>query len=198
MAENKTLIIVKKYANRRLYDTSQSAYITLKDLAKMVKSKIDFKVEDAKSGEDITRSILAQIIFEQENEQSGYLLPTEFLRQLISYYGDSMQSYVPSYLQFSIQSLTEAQENMRAHMQANFSDPTAMMQTIQDQTRRNFAMFQKSFEMMNPFANQAAETDQQQPQHAPTKAPQNNREAELNALKAQVAQMQKELKDLKG
>src|SRR5439155_18414090 len=98
-------VTIKKYANRRLYNTGTSTYVTLEDLASMVKGGEDFVVYDAKSGEDITRSVLAQIIFEQENKEGQNLLPINFLRQLIRFYGDSMQMLVPRYLEISLESL---------------------------------------------------------------------------------------------
>ena len=113
-------ITIKKYANRRLYNTGTSTYVTLEDLAGMVKSGQDFIVHDAKTGEDITRSVLAQIIFEQENKEGQNLLPIAFLRQLIRFYGDSMQMLVPRYLEVSIDSLTREQEKFRKQMAQAF------------------------------------------------------------------------------
>ena len=108
--ENGEPVVIKKYANRRLYNTGTSTYVTLEDLAAMVKDGEDFLVYDAKTGDDITRSVLAQIIFEQENKAGQNLLPTTFLRQLIRFYGDSMQMVVPKYLEQSIETLTKEQE----------------------------------------------------------------------------------------
>ena len=113
MAKSETPTTIKKYANRRLYNTGTSTYVTLEDLAAMVKEGEDFLVYDAKTGEDITRSVLAQIIFEQENKAGQNLLPTTFLRQLIRFYGDSMQMVVPKYLEQSIATLTQEQEKFR-------------------------------------------------------------------------------------
>src|ERR1700722_12943987 len=113
MANNKQPITIKKYANRRLYNTGTSAYVTLEDLACMVKKGEDFVVFDAKSGEEITRSVLTQIIFEQEGKGGQSLLPIAFLRQLIRFYGHSMQMMVPSYLEFSLDKLTSEQEAFR-------------------------------------------------------------------------------------
>ena len=106
-SHGKTATVIKKYANRRLYNTATSTYVTLDDLALMVKSGSDFLVYDAKTGEDITRSVLTQIIFEEENKGAQNLLPVNFLRQLIRYYGDSMQGLVPGYLEFSLDNLTK-------------------------------------------------------------------------------------------
>ncbi len=108
-------VVIKKYANRRLYNTSTSSYVTLDDLAEMVKKGTDFSVYDAKTGEDITRSVLTQIIFDEENKGQN-LLPIRFLRQLIRFYGDSMQAFIPSYLEFSLESLTREQERFRQQM----------------------------------------------------------------------------------
>ncbi len=117
MAETETPdpIKIKKYANRRLYNTATSKYVTLDDLSGMVKSDMDFVVVDAKSGDDITRSVLTQIIFEEESKGQN-LLPINFLRQLIGFYGDSLQSVVPNYLEYSMNALAQKEENMRSHM----------------------------------------------------------------------------------
>src|ERR687897_1006609 len=120
MATDKQPTVIKKYANRRLYHTGTSTYVTLEDLAKMVREGEDFLVYDAKSGEEITRSVLTQIIFEQENKEGQNLLPINFLRQLIRFYGDSMQMLVPRYLEASIESLTREQEKFRTHMAQAF------------------------------------------------------------------------------
>ncbi len=113
MADTKDPVTIKKYANRRLYNTGTSTYVTLEDLATMVKAGQDFVVFDAKTGEDITRSVLAQIIFEQENKEGQSLLPIAFLRQIIRFYGDSMQMLVPRYLEVSIELLSREQEKFR-------------------------------------------------------------------------------------
>jgi len=116
MAKSDQPTTIKKYANRRLYNTGTSTYVTLEDLAAMVKDGEDFLVYDAKTGDDITRSVLAQIIFEQENKAGQNLLPTTFLRQLIRFYGDSMQMVVPKYLEQSIDTLTREQEKFRKQL----------------------------------------------------------------------------------
>src|SRR5688572_11881942 len=120
MAKSEEPVTIKKYANRRLYNTGTSTYVTLEDLATMVKEGEDFVVYDAKSGDDITRSVLAQIIFEQENKQGQNLLPTTFLRQLIRFYGDSMQMLVPRFLEASIDTFTRDQEKFRQQMSQAF------------------------------------------------------------------------------
>ncbi len=151
MADEKEPITIKKYANRRLYNTGTSTYVTLEDLATMVKSGENFVVFDAKSGEDITRSVLAQIIFEQENKEGQSLLPIAFLRQLIRFYGDSMQMLVPRYLEQSMQSFTGQQEKFREQMAQAFGG--VGFGPLEDQVRRNMEMFEKTFAMFVPFAS---------------------------------------------
>jgi polyhydroxyalkanoate synthesis repressor PhaR len=155
MAKSDTPTTIKKYANRRLYNTGTSTYVTLEDLAAMVKAGEDFLVYDAKSGEDITRSVLAQIIFEQENKAGQNLLPTTFLRQLIRFYGDSMQMVVPKYLEQSIDTLTREQEKFRKQLSETLSGtPFA---PLEEQVRRNMELFQQTFSMFKPFAPRGAD-----------------------------------------
>src|SRR6202451_4373595 len=133
-------VTIKKYANRRLYNTGTSTYVTLEDLAAMVKTGEDFVVYDAKTGEEITRSVLTQIIFEQENKEGGQnLLPITFLRQLIRFYGNSMQMLVPRYLEVSIESLTREQEKFRQQISQAFG--VGAFTSLEDQVRRNMARF---------------------------------------------------------
>src|SRR5271154_2212969 len=151
-------VTIKKYANRRLYNTGTSTYVTLEDLAAMVKTGEDFVVFDAKTGEDITHSVLTQIIFEQENKEGQNLLPIAFLRQLIRFYGDSMQMLVPRYLEVSIESLTREQEKFRQQMTSAFGGgPFA---PLEDQVRRNMQMFERAFAMFAPFARREAQNAQ--------------------------------------
>lgn len=157
MAKTDSPTTIKKYANRRLYNTGTSTYVTLEDLASMVKLGEDFLVYDAKTGDDITRSVLAQIIFEQENKAGQNLLPTTFLRQLIRFYGDSMQMVVPKYLEQSIDTLTREQEKFRKQIADTFSGtPFA---PLEEQVRRNMELFQQTFSMFKPFAPLAGGTD---------------------------------------
>ncbi len=150
MAKTDQPTTIKKYANRRLYNTGTSTYVTLEDLAAMVKVGEDFLVYDAKTGDDITRSVLAQIIFEQENKAGQNLLPTTFLRQLIRFYGDSMQMVVPRYLEQSIDTLTREQEKFRKQLTTTFSlTPFA---PLEEHVRRNMEMFERTFSMFKPFA----------------------------------------------
>lgn len=157
MVKNNGPVTIKKYANRRLYNTGTSTYVTLDDLAVMVKKGEDFVVLDAKSGDDITHSVLTQIIFEQESKTGNTLLPVSFLRQLISFYGDQLQMVVPSYLEHSMSALADQQEQVRAQITKSLSDnPVARniqlpIQLVEDQVRRNTEMFQKAMQMFSPL-----------------------------------------------
>jgi polyhydroxyalkanoate synthesis repressor PhaR len=188
MAKSTEPTTIKKYANRRLYNTGTSTYVTLEDLANMVKAGEDFVVYDAKTGEDITRSVLAQIIFEQENKEGQHLLPIKFLRQLIRFYGDSMQTLVPRYLEVSIESLTREQEKFRQHMAQAFG--VTAFGPIEEQVRRNMEMFERAFAMFAPFAkreNQTTETE---------KPPRTAASGDIDELKRQMEEMQRRLERL--
>ena len=142
-------VVIKKYANRRLYNTSTSMYVTLDHLSQMVKEKTEFVVYDAKTGEDITRSVLTQIIFEEESKSGQNLLPISFLRQLIAFYGDNLQGLVPQYLDMSMQAFARNQEQMRQAMQNAFGFKP--FSGLEDAARQNMAMFQQAMKLMNPF-----------------------------------------------
>jgi polyhydroxyalkanoate synthesis repressor PhaR len=187
MAEDKEPITIKKYANRRLYNTGTSTYVTLEDLAAMVKKGEDFVVYDAKTGEDITRSVLAQIIFEQENKEGQSLLPITFLRQLIRFYGDSMQMLVPRYLEASIDSLTREQGKFREQMAQAFGG--VGFGAMEEQVRRNMEMFEKTFAMFTPFARGE--------KSAPTSsAAKPSGGGDIDELKRQLEDMQKRVDQL--
>ncbi|MDP2377938.1 polyhydroxyalkanoate synthesis repressor PhaR [Reyranella sp.] len=142
-------VVIKKYANRRLYNTATSAYVTLEHLSQMVKDKTDFVVYDAKTGDEITRSVLTQIIFEEESKGGQTLLPIPFLRQLISFYGDSLQGVVPQYLEMSMSQFARNQEQMRSYMQNAFGfNPFQQFETM---GKQNMAMFEQAMRMFNPF-----------------------------------------------
>ena len=182
-------VIIKKYANRRLYNTGTSTYVTLEDLATMVKSGSDFIVYDAKSGDDITRSVLAQIIFEQENKEGQNLLPIAFLRQLIRFYGDSMQMMVPRFLEASIDSLTKEQGKFREHMSSTFGG--VGFGPMEDQVRRNMEMFERAFAMFAPFARTG---QQASPSATGGEAPKpTGGTGEIDDLKRQMDEMQKRI-----
>jgi polyhydroxyalkanoate synthesis repressor PhaR len=152
MAKSEGPVTIKKYANRRLYNTGTSTYVTLEDLATMVKNGEDFAVFDAKTGDDITRSVLTQIIFEQENKEGTQnLLPIKFLRQLIGFYGGAMQKFVPSYLEVSLESFSREQEKFRQQISQAFG-ATPFGPIMEEQVRRNMEMFKQAFSMFTPFA----------------------------------------------
>jgi polyhydroxyalkanoate synthesis repressor PhaR len=149
-AEPSQTVVVKKYANRRLYNTESSSYITLENLAEMVHQGRDFVVYDAKTGEDITRGVLTQIIVEAEGKQGQNLLPTAFLRQLIGFYGDQMQSLVPKYLEQALSAFGQQQEQMRATMQKTMGNlfPFGNMEEV---SRQNVAMMERAMSFFTPF-----------------------------------------------
>jgi polyhydroxyalkanoate synthesis repressor PhaR len=187
MAKTDQPTTIKKYANRRLYNTGTSTYVTLEDLAAMVKEGEDFLVYDAKTGDDITRSVLAQIIFEQENKAGQNLLPTTFLRQLIRFYGDSMQMVVPRYLEQSIDTLTREQEKFRKQLTTTFSmTPFA---PLEEHVRRNMEMFERTFSMFKPFAAPRT-TGGAEPEKTPEPAAD---EGNIDDLRRQMKDMQERL-----
>jgi polyhydroxyalkanoate synthesis repressor PhaR len=143
-------IIIKKYANRRLYNTQTSSYVTLDHLCDMVKEGVEFEVRDARTGEDITRQVLAQIIFEEENKGGQHLLPIQFLRQLIRFYGDSLQAFVPSYLELSMESFTRNQQEMREKFAEAFGNKFGF-KDFEKMSRQNIEMFERAMRMFSPF-----------------------------------------------
>lgn len=181
MAKPTEPVTIKKYANRRLYNTGTSTYVTLEDLALMVKNGEDFVVYDAKTGEDITHSVLTQIIFEQEGKGQN-LLPINFLRQIIRFYGDSMQMLVPRYLDISIENFTREQEKFRDQVAKTFGvGGFSGFGAMEDQVRRNMEIFDRTMKMFMP--NGRAEEGQAAPEKSD----------DLDELKRQVAEMQKRL-----
>ncbi|SEQ66085.1 polyhydroxyalkanoate synthesis repressor PhaR [Faunimonas pinastri] len=200
-------IIIKKYANRRLYHTGTSAYVTLEDLARLVKNGEDFLVQDAKTGEDITRSVLGQIIFEHENRgNNGSLLPIAFLRQLIQFYGDSMQAILPSYLESSLATFTRDQEKLREHLSKSLQEnPLGLME---EQARRNMELFSEAMRMWMPFppkpegsrpgTSERNGKDGGKTQRADTEKREAERDGEIEALKKQLQDIQKTLEGIAG
>jgi len=181
-------VIIQKYANRRLYNKATSTYITLDDLSTMVKEGVDFVVYDAKTNEDITRKVLTQIIFEEESRGQN-LLPIQFLRQLIQFYGDQMQAFLPSYLELSLDSFMRQQERMRAQFTAmNPGALTPGLAGYEEQVRQNLALFDRAMKMFSPFAYRS---DEAQP---PTKAAEPAKDEDtLAELKRQMEAMQQQL-----
>jgi polyhydroxyalkanoate synthesis repressor PhaR len=200
MAKEQEPTTIKKYANRRLYNTGTSTYVTLEDLADMVKNGEDFTVVDAKSGEEITRTVLTQIIFEQENKGQN-LLPITFLRQLIRFYGDSIQNLIPTYLDFSIDSLVRDQDKLRGQMTNAFGPgafgPAAFgpgaLEAVTEQVRRNTEMFEQAMRMFLPFGT-ANKADATAPR---SDAPAAKAEgSDFDALRRQIDEMQSRLQKL--
>ncbi|MEL6977530.1 MAG: polyhydroxyalkanoate synthesis repressor PhaR [Pseudomonadota bacterium] len=147
-------VTVKKYANRRLYNTATSSYVTLDNLAAMARDGVDFVVLDAKTGEDITRSVLTQIIFEEESRGRDPLLPTSFLRQLIRLYGHALQGYVPSYLEATMQAFERNQESFRTQMERSFGKNPGFAQ-FDAMARANMEMFRNAMTMFATFGDKA-------------------------------------------
>ena len=176
-------IKIKKYANRRLYNTATSSYVTLDHLCQMVKDGKDFVVHDAKTNEDITRSVLTQIIFEEESKGTS-LLPISFLRQIISFYGDSLQALVPSYLEASMASFQKNQEQMR-HYVANAFGEMFPFRQFEDISRQNMAMFQRAMSMFTPFG--AAEKEKAKPEVA---------DEDLSNLREKLAVLERQIDNL--
>jgi polyhydroxyalkanoate synthesis repressor PhaR len=201
MAEDKQPTVIKKYANRRLYNTGTSTYVTLEDLAVMVKAGEDFVVFDAKSGDDITRSVLAQIIFEQEGKVGQNLLPIAFLRQLIRFYGDSIQTLVPSYLEFSIGRLTADQQKFREQLSQTLgakSLPLQVFGAMEEQARKNMQAFSQALSVFSPFAaaqaHAAAENGAAVMGEGASVAPKSD--GDLQEMRRQLQDMQKQIETL--
>lgn len=209
--EKKEAVVIKKYANRRLYNTETSTYVTLEDLAAMVRSDRDFIVYDAKTGDDLTHSVLTQIIVEQEGRSGGpTLLPIPFLRQLIRFYDDSIGKMVPSYLQLSLETLVKEQERFRSRFAPLFGQnpfSAAAFDAMQEQARKNLAMFEQALAMWAPFGTAPASGKKPEPaagaaepeksgepeasrQEAPPSA------SELEQLRSQLAEMQQRIEKL--
>lgn len=193
MAKNPESTIIKKYANRRLYNTGTSTYVTLEDLAVMVKREEEFTVVDAKSGEDITRSVLTQIIFEEENKGQN-LLPISFLRQLIRFYGDQMQAVVPSFLDASISSLTRDQDKFRDQISKAFGGNAFEM--VEEQTRRNMEMFEQSMRMFSPFGMPSKPSSESAA--SASKSESTEDKDDLAVLREQIADMQRKVEAMSG
>ncbi len=181
-------VVIQKYANRRLYNKATSSYITLDDLAKMVKEGVEFVVNDAKTGEDITRKVLTQIIFEEEARGQN-LLPVQFLRQLIGFYGDRMQAFLPSFLELSLESFIRQQERIRERFSA-VTPPG--LNLFDEQIRQNMALFERAMRMFTPFAYGAGEPPSVMTPPGSAPAPSDD----LSEIKKQMAAMQAQLAEL--
>ncbi len=192
-------ITIKKYANRRLYNTATSSYVTLDHLAEMVKEGVEFAVFDAKTGEEITRSVLTHIIVEQENK-GQHLLPISFLRHLISFYGDSLEAVVPKYLDHSMQSFARNQEQMREYLQGTFGGLTPFS-AFEDMGKKNVALFETAMKMFAPFypegqASNGEESAASKPSGTPADSSEQGDNGDLASLRSQLETMQKRLDEL--
>ena len=181
-------VVVKKYANRRLYNTQSSSYVTLEDLCQMVKEGVDFVVRDAKTGEDITRSVLTQIIVEEEAKGGQNMLPIGFLRRLISFYGDNLQGMVSQYLDFTMRGFAQNQDQMRETVRKAFGGMFPFGD-LEEMSRRNLALYEQTMRMFAPFAGGGGKGDANSKDDTPG-------EGGIDELKAELARMQKRLDDL--
>jgi polyhydroxyalkanoate synthesis repressor PhaR len=191
-------VVIKKYANRRLYNTATSSYVTLDHLARMVKDGVEFVVFDAKTGEDITRSVLTQIIVEEESKGAN-LLPISFLRQLIGFYGDSLQTFVPRYLEMSMENLARNQEQVREMMAKAFGQmfpfPGSEPQSaVEDMVKNNMAMFQRAMEMFYPQAQAGRTSGNGEARESSAEAASD--QGDLDSLRSQVEALKKQLDEL--
>ena len=193
-------IVIKKYANRRLYNTDASCYITLEQLCDLVKQGIDFEVHDARTGEDITRQVLQQIIFEEENK-GQHLLPIQFLRQLIRFYGDSLQAFVPSYLEISMENFARNQNEIRQKF-ADALGGKLGYRELEQLTQQNLEFFDRAMRMFSPFGGMPSWGGQPESRTAP-KATESEQEPsgttrrnEIQELKDQVEVMRRQLAEL--
>ncbi len=188
-------VVIKKYANRRLYNTDKSTYVTLDHLAEMVREGQDFVVKEAKSGEDITRSVLTQIIFEEESKGHN-MLPTNFLRQLIGLYGDSLQGVVPGYLDATMETFAKNQDAMRAQIQNALGGNPAMA-GLETMARTNMEWFENAMRMFTPFAA-TGQTPEPGTGEKSGEQDDSGKDVELSELKSQLAEMQEQLSKLVG
>ena len=182
-------VVVKKYANRRWYNTETSSYITLDNLADMIRAGRDFVVYDAKSGEDITRGVLTQIIVEEESKGTS-MLPTAFLRQLIGFYGDSLQGVVPRYLETAMSSFAKQQQQLRQAVQQSISP--FLPAGVEEMSRQNLAMIERAMSLFNPF-HRGAEPPPAAPGGHAEPAAEPSMDAELDRLRQEVGELRSQL-----
>lgn len=190
-------VVIKKYANRRLYNTRTSAYVTLEDLATMVREGVEFVVYDAKTNDDLTRQILTQIIFEEESRGEA-LLPVQFLRQLIGFYGGQMQGVLPSYLEMSLANFGKQQEQFASQMSRAFGTGTGAS-LMEDAARANIAMFERAMQMFPGFGYARAEpTAEARPQQTAAQEPAANAPDALDEMRRQMDEMRRQIDTLAG
>jgi len=185
-------IVIKKYANRRLYNTATSTYVTLDDLAQMVKAGSEFVVYDAKSGDDITRAVLTQIIVEEEQKGQN-LLPISFLRQLIGLYGNSMQWLVPRYLEQAMEAFARNQEQMRQNLQQTFGG-LFPFGNLEEMGKQNLALFEQAMKMFTPFQPPAGEGGAKGAEKPAGREDMGDLNERINALQQQVEELTKNRK----
>lgn len=185
------MVVIKKYANRRLYNTATSAYVTLDDLARMVREGVEFVVYDAKTNDDLTRQILTQIIFEEESRGEA-LLPVQFLRQLIGFYGNSMQGVLPSYLEMSLDTFTRQQEQLRGQFTRAFAAAPGG-NLMEEAVRQNMAMFERAMRMFPGFAYGRPEAETAETPAAEPKAEPAKEGAALDEMRRQMDEMRAQI-----
>lgn len=186
-------IVIKKYANRRLYNTAKSSYVTLDDLSHMVRAGEDFRVFDAKSGEDITRSVLTQIIFEQEAKEGQNMLPTSFLRQLIRLYGDTLQSVVPGYLEASMETFSRNQEQLRETFVAN-----PAMASFETLARSNIEWMERAMRMFGSFGPPVPGAEMPGQPQAAAEPPKPAAKADNLGIGEDLDQLQKQIREMQS
>nr|WP_316629940.1 polyhydroxyalkanoate synthesis repressor PhaR [uncultured Brevundimonas sp.] len=189
-------VVIKKYANRRLYNTRTSAYVTLEDLATMVREGVDFVVYDAKTNDDLTRQILTQIIFEEESRGEA-LLPVQFLRQLIGFYGGQMQGVLPSYLEMSLANFGRQQEQFASQLSRAFGTG-AGASLMEDAARANIAMFERAMQMFPGFGYARAEPTEARVEPAPSAETAEKTPDALDEMRRQMDEMRRQIDSLAG
>lgn len=192
------VVTIKKYANRRLYNTATSNYVTLDNLSQMVKEGTEFVVYDAKTGEDITRSVLTQIIVEEESKGGQTMLPVSFLRQLIGFYGDSLQSLVPRYLEFSMKTFARNQEQMRNYIESVQDTFGGLFPfgPFEEMGKRNMQMFEQAMSLFNPMQQEGEGGEAEGKPKPPAAAEPGNRDEAIADLENRLAELQQQFAEL--
>lgn len=191
---DKAVAVVKKYANRRLYNTATSSYVTLDELAQMVRAGQEFVVYDAKSGEEITRSVLTQIILE-EDAKGRNLLPIGFLRQLIGFYDDQLHAFLPRYLEMSMENFARHQDQIRAYVEQTFGRFFPFGQ-LEEMARQNLAMFQRAASMFGPFPGGPTDQPAGKDPATPAPPPRPDLDSQMQELEHRLEAMQRQLEKL--
>lgn len=184
-------ITIKKYANRRLYNTATSCYVTLDYLSQLVKTGAEFAVYDAKTGEDITRSVLTHIIVEEEAKGHS-MLPVSFLRHLISFYGDSLQVVVPRYLEHAMLAFARNQEQMRDYLRTAF-DGLMPFASFEEMSKQQITIFERTMRMLTPFYGEESSAAEREPERRSKPS-----DVQIEELRSRLNEMQKQLDELVG